>query len=105
LPSLAVPVGLFGIVALVPIGGPCVQMRVEGSLVPISMAHGAWDGGVPLAIKPSVSIIALPWARFPRSVGAVVWLRCGRVTCPLELVSELLLIGIPGRWRLTEAMH
>ena len=105
MPSLAVPVGLFGIVALVPIGGPCVQMRVEGSLVPISMAHGAGDGGVAVPIKPAVSIIALPWARFPRCVGAVVSLRRGRVTCPLELVSELFLIGIPERWRLTEAMH
>jgi hypothetical protein len=73
LPSLTVPVGLFDIIALVPIGGPCVQMRVEGSLVPISMAHSAGDEGVPLAIKPSVSIIALPWVCFPRSIGTVVF--------------------------------
>lgn len=105
MPSLAVPVGLFGIVALVPIGGPCVQMRVKGSLVPVSMAHGTGNGGVAVAIRPAVSIISLPWARFPRSVGAVISLRRGRATCPLELVTELLLIGIPERWRMTEAVH
>jgi hypothetical protein len=82
-----------------------VQMRVKGSLVPVSMAHGTGNGGVAVAIKPAVSIILLPWARFPRSVGAVVSLRHRRGTWPLELVSELLLIGIPERWRLTEAMH
>ncbi len=82
-----------------------MQMRVKGSLVPVSMAHGTGNGGVAVAIKPAVSIISLPWDRFPRSVGAVVSLRRGRATCPLELVSELLLIGIPERWRLTEAMH
>ena len=105
MPSLAVPVGLIGIVELVPIGGSCMQMRVEGSLVPISMAHGTGDGGVAVAIKPAVSIISLSWARFPRSGGTVVSLRHNRATCPFELVSELLLIGNPERWRLPVAMH
>jgi hypothetical protein len=96
---------LFDIVALVQTGGPCVQMRVEGSLVPISMEHGTGDGGVEVAIKPAVSIISLSWVRFPRSGVVVVSIRRNRATCPLELVSELLFIGIRDRWRLTETIH
>ena len=75
-----------------------MQMRVEGILVPISMAHGAGDGGVPVAIKPSVSIISLSWDKKCWDGGLTV-------TWPLELVSELLLIGIPERWRLAETIH
>jgi Mg2+/Co2+ transporter CorB len=105
LPSLTVPVGLSDMVTLVPIGGSFVSIRVDRILVPISQTHGVGDGGVIVAILSVTSILVWSWTRLPRIVGVVVSPKWSRSTCPIELVSDLLLIGFPERWRLTEVIH
>ena len=77
----------------------------ERYLVPISMVPSERCGRVTIASLSSVSIFALPWACRPGIVGVVVSPGVVRKTCPLELVSELLLVGLLKMCRRPEEMH
>ena len=81
-----------------------MSLRVERRLTPVSTELSVKVGVVTVTPLLPALIFALPVAGCPGIVGVVVLLS-GRSTCPIDLASEMFLVGLRETWWRPIAHH